>query len=172
MTLTCDMCGSSQTFDQREADALIAALRNGDNKALRCVSCGTSLARPLQRALSRLPHDHPFPVEDWTRRRHARFHFDLQASVRTPEGRVSEGQVKNLSDGGLLLVSPEIFPPSTALRMELRTRQGRRTFEGEVRWNNAERRANFPPIAHGIQFTGPVVQGLAVELFILEAMPR
>ena len=70
------------------------------------------------------PHDHPFPAEDWTRRRHARFRFDLQASVRTPEGRVSEGQVKNLSDGGLLLLTPEVFPPSTPLWVELRTRQG------------------------------------------------
>jgi len=172
MTLTCDMCGSSQTFDQREVPALIAALQHGDNQALRCRTCGASLARPLQRAMTPPPADHPFPAEDWTRRRHARFPFAVQASVRTPEGRVSEGQVKNLSDGGMLLLTPEIFPPSTPVRVELRTRQGGHIFEGEVRWNNAQRRANVPPIAHGIQFTGPVVEGLAVEVLILEAGPR
>ncbi|HWU37624.1 MAG TPA: PilZ domain-containing protein, partial [Candidatus Acidoferrum sp.] len=166
MTLTCDMCGGSRTFDQREAEALIAALQHGDNEALRCLTCGTSLARPLQRVMTLPPHDHPFPAEDWTRRQHARFSFDLQASVRTPEVRVSEGRVKNLSDGGLLLLIPEIFPPSTPLWVELRTRQGGRTFEGEVRWNNAQRRANVPPIAHGIQFAGPVAQGLAVALLL------
>ena len=170
ITVTCDMCKNSQTFDQAGVPALIAARQHGDNEALRCPTCGTSLARHLQRAMNRPPNDHPFPAEDWTRRLHARFRFDLQANVRTPEGRVSEGQVKNLSDGGLLLLIPEILPASTPLRLELRTRQGGRTFEGEVRWNNAERRANVPPIAHGIQFAGPVVRGLAVAL-LLEAAP-
>ena len=130
------------------------------------------MAKPLQRTMTLPPHDHPFPAEDWTRRWHARFSFDLQANVRTPEGRVSEGRVKNLSDGGLLLLTQEIFPPSTPLRVDLRTRVGVGSFEGEVRWNNAERRANVPPIAHGIQFAGPVVEGLAVEVLILEAALR
>jgi len=170
MTLTCDRCGSPQTFDQAEVEALLAAFQRGDTEALRCPTCGASLAGPL-RAMNLPPHDHPFPAEDWTRRRHARFSLNLQASVRTPEGGVSQGRVKNLSDGGLLLLTPEIFPPSTPLRVELRTRQGGRTFEGEVRWNNAQRRANVPPIAHGIQFAGPSVQGLAVAV-LLEAAHR
>ena len=170
MTLTCDRCGNSQAFDQREVTTLIAAFRRRDNEALRCLTCGASLAGPL--SAMNLPRDmQPLPAEDWTRRRHPRFPLDLQVTVRTPEGGVSQGQVKNLSDGGLLLLTSEIFPPPTPLRVELRARQGGRTFEGEVRWNDAQRRANVPPIAHGIQFAGPSVQGLAVAV-LLEAAHR
>jgi hypothetical protein len=44
--------------------------------------------------------------------------------------------------------------------------KGVRPFEGEVRWNDAERHGNNPPIAHGILFAGPVGPGLAVDLFV------
>ena len=172
ITLTCDMCGGSKAFDQREVGALVAAVQQGDGEALRCPTCGTSLARPLQRALNLSPTVRPLPAEGRTRRQHLRLPFDLPASFRGPEGREGWGQVKNLSDGGLLLVTREILPPSTHLRLELQARQGGRAFEGDVVWNDAERRSNAPPIAHGIRFAGPVVSGLAVELFMVESTQR
>ena len=70
------------------------------------------------------------------------------------------------------LLTQEVLPPSTHLRVDVRTRLGVRTFEGEVMWNDAERRSHVPPIAHGIRFACPVPQEMAVELFILEAMLR
>ncbi len=172
ITLTCDMCGGSKTFDQREVGALVAAFKQGNGEALRCPTCGTSLARPLQRALNLSPTVGPLPAEGRTRRRHLRLPFDLPTSFWGPEGREGRGQVKNLSDGGLLLVTQEILPPSTHLRLELQARQGGRAFEGAVVWNDAERRSNAPPIAHGIRFAGPVVPGLAVELFMSEFTVR
>ena len=168
ITLTCDMCGGSKAFDQREVGALVAAFKQGNGEALRCPTCGASLARPLQRALNLSPTVGPLPADSRTRRRHLRLPFDLPASFRAPEGRGGRGQVKNLSDGGLLLVTQEILPPSTHLRLELQTRQGGRAFEGAVVWNDAERRSTAPLIAHGIRFAGPVVPGLAVELFMSE----
>jgi hypothetical protein len=172
ITLTCDMCGGSKAFDQPEVETLVAAFKQGDGEALRCPACGTSLARPLQRALNLSPTNHLPPTEGQTRRQHLRLSFDLPASFSTPEGKAGRGQVKNLSDGGLLLVTQEILPPATHLQLDLQTRQGRRAFEGDVMWNDAERRSNAPPIAHGIRFAGPVVPGLAVDLFMLEATPR
>jgi hypothetical protein len=172
ITLTCDMCGASKAFDQREVGALVAAFKQGNGKALRCPTCGTSLARPLQRALTLSPTVRLLPAEGRTRRQHLRLPFDLPVSFRAPEGRGGRGQVKNLSDGGLLLVTQEILPPSTHLRLELQTRQGGRAFEGDVVWNDAERRSNAPPIAHGIRFAGPVGSGLAVEVFMVESTQR
>jgi hypothetical protein len=166
ITLTCDMCGASKAFDQREVGALVAAVQQGNGKALRCPTCGTSLARPLQRALTLSPTVRLLPAEGRTRRQHLRLPFGLPARFRGPEGREGRGQVKNLSDGGLLLVTQEILSPSTHLRLELQTRQGKRAFEGAVVWNDAERRSTAPRIAHGIRFAGPVVSGLAVELLL------
>jgi hypothetical protein len=172
ITLTCDMCGASKAFDQREVGALVAAVQQGDEEALRCPTCGTSLARALQRALNLSPTVRPLPAEGRTRRQHLRLSFDLPVSFWAPEGREGRGQVKNLSNGGLLLVTREILPLSTHLRLELQTGQGGRAFEGDVVWNDAERRSNAPPIAHGIRFAGPVVPGLAVEFFMVESPLR
>ena len=172
ITLACGMCGRWRPYTEHEVKALVIAFGQGDVTRLRCPTCGTSLARPLQRALNLPPAVRPPSAEGRPSRRHARFPFDLPASFREPGGPAGWGQVKNLSDGGLLLLTREILPPSTHLRVDVRTRRGVRTFAGEVRWNDAERRSRVPPIAHGIRFACPVPQELAVELFLLDAMPR
>ena len=166
------MCVRWRPYTEHEVKALVIAFEQGDAERLRCPTCGSSLARPLQRRLNLSPPLRPPAAEGWPSRRHARFPFDLQASFREPGGQEGWGQVKNLSDGGLLLLTQEIFPSCTPLRMELRTRQGVRTFKGEVRWNDATRRSDVPPIAHGIQFAAPVARGLTVDLFIRGARPR
>ncbi len=128
-----------------------------------------SLARPLQRALHLVPAEAPLPAGTHIRRRHVRLPLDLPVSYQRPGGAEGKGQVKNLSDGGLLLEAPEIIPPATRLRLQLHTHQGVRRFEGEVLWNDAQRRSDKLPVAHGVRFTSPGVGGLAVELFMGES---
>ncbi len=169
LDLTCEVCGRSLTFNERQLEELFSAFHQGGGERLRCPICGMSLARPLQRALHLVPAVAPLPAGTHIRRRHVRLPLDLPATYQRPGGAEGKGQVKNLSDGGLLLEAPEILPPATHLRLQLHTHQGVRTFEGEVLWNDAERHSDNPPVAHGIRFTGPGVAGLAVELFMGES---
>jgi PilZ domain-containing protein len=169
LELTCEVCNLPHTFNEREVQDLVTAFQQGGGDRLRCSNCGMSLARPLQRALHLVPVEAPLPAGSHIRRRHVRLPLDLPATYQQPGCAEGSGQVKNLSDGGLLLEAPEILPPATHLRLQLHTQQGVRPFEGEVRWNDAERRSNPPPIAHGIRFAGPGVRGLAVELFLGES---
>ncbi len=169
LELTCEVCDRSHTFNEREVQELVTAFQQGGGDRLCCPNCGMSLARPLQRALHLVPAEAPPPAGRHIRRRHVRLPLDLPATYQRPGGAEGRGQVKNLSDGGLLLEAPEILPPATHLRLQLHTHQGVRTFEGEVLWNDAERHGNNPPVAHGIRFTGPGVAGLAVDLFMGES---
>ncbi len=169
LELTCEVCERSHTFSEQEIQELVSAFEQGGGDRLRCPICGMSLARPLQRALNLVHPATPLPAGSHIRRRHVRVPLDLPATYQRPGGAEGRGQVKNLSDGGLLLEAPEILPPTTRLQLQLHTHQGTRTFEGEVLWNDAERHSDKPPVAHGIRFTSPGVTGLAVELFMRES---
>jgi hypothetical protein len=97
---------------------------------------------------------------------------DLPADYQRLDGKQGSGQVKNLSDGGLLLLAREPLPPSTSLRLKLHAHHGDRSFEGVVVWSAAGPGAGKSPIAHGIRFTSPVIEGFAVELFLSESFPH
>ena len=170
--LTCETCGVVKTLTPREVEELVAAFQAGSGDRLQCLTCGTSLSRPLQRALNLpSPQAPPSPVIQ-TRRRHVRLPVDLPVAYQRPGGEAGRGRLKNLSDGGLLLLAHDPLLPSTSLRLQLHAHHGVRSFEGVVVWNGGGPGAEKTSIAHGIRFTSPVTAGLAVELFLSESFPR
>ncbi len=172
ITLTCETCGGRLALTPPELEALVAAFQKGNGERLRCRTCGMSLGRPLQRALNLPAPEAPGASATPLRRRHVRLPFDLPVAYERPGDEKGWGRVKNLSDGGLLLLAREALPPSTPLRLQLQTHHQPLVFEGVVVWNDAGRGAEHSSIAHGIRFTSPVPEGLAVELFLSEALPR
>ncbi len=142
--LTCEACGVLKTLTLREAEECVAAFREGD---------GESSAILI-------------------RRRHVRLPVDLPADYQRPGGERVGGRVRNLSDGGLLLLAHEALPLSTPLYLQLHAYHGKRSFEGIVAWNAGGPAAGKSSIAHGIRFTSPVTEGFAVELFLSESFPR
>jgi hypothetical protein len=170
--LKCDTCGILRTLTSQEVEEFVAAFQQGNTERLRCLTCGTSLSRPLQRALDLPSAQPPQPPVIQSRRRHVRLPVDLPADYQRPDGEQGSGRVKNLSDGGLLLLAHEPLTPSTSLRLQLHAHHGDRSFEGVVVWNSAGPGAGKSSIAHGIRFTSPVTEGFAVELFLSESFPR
>ena len=170
--LRCETCSVQKTLTSREVEEFVAACQQGNTERLRCLTCGTSLSRPLQRALDLPSSQAPQTSVIQTRRRHVRLPVDLPAGYQRPDGEQGWGRVKNLSDGGLLLFAHEPLPPSTSLHLQLHAHHGVRSFEGVVVWNAAGPGAGISPIAHGIRFTSPVSEGIAVELFLSESFPH
>lgn len=170
--LTCETCGARRPLPPPEVEALVAAFQAGNMERLRCPTCGISLARPLQRALN-LPTPEVSPApEIHTRRRHVRLPFDFPVAYEQPGGERGSGRLKNLSDGGLCMLSDEVLAPATPLRLQLHARARVHVREGAVVWNAAEPGSRKSAIAHGIRFTDPVSEGFAVELFLTESSPR
>ncbi len=129
-----------------------------------------SLGRPLQRALN-LPTPEALGTSAAPlRRRHVRLPLDLPVAYERPGEEKRWGRVQNLSDGGLLLLAREALPPATPLRLHLQTHHQPLVFEGGVVWNGSTSGTDQSSIAHGIRFTSPVPEGLAVELFLSEAL--
>jgi hypothetical protein len=170
--LRCETCGILRTLTSQEVEVFVAAFQQGNTERLRCVTCGTSLSRPLQRALDLPPPQPPPSPVIQTRRRHVRLPVNLPADYQRPDGEQGSGRVKNLSDGGLLLLTREPLPPSTSLRLQVHAHHGDLFFEGVVVWNSAGPGAAKSSIAHGIRFTSPVTEGFAVELFLSESVPH
>jgi hypothetical protein len=170
--LTCETCGVLKTLTPSEAEEFVAAYRDGNRDRLRCLTCGTSLSRPLQQALDLPSPQAPPSSLSLMRRRHVRLPVDLPVDYQQPGGERAGGRVKNLSDGGLLLLAPEVLPPSTPLSLQVHAQHGERSFEGVVVWNDGGSGTATPSIPHGIRFTSPVTEGFAVELFLSESFPR
>lgn len=172
MDLTCESCGVVQRLSPPEVEALVTALRAGDMERLQCPTCGMGLSGSLQRALNLHTPETPRPAAPSWRRQHVRLAFDLPVTYQQPDAEEATGLVKGLSDGGLLLLAREVLRPSTPVRLQLHTGQGTLAFEGVVVWNDAGRGPSQSSIAHGIRFTSSVTAGLAVELFLAEAVRR
>jgi hypothetical protein len=79
--------------------------------------------------------------------------------------------MKNLTDGGLCLLSREVLSPSTRLRLEIHAHERVHALEGVVVWNDAGAKPGKSSVAHGIRFTGPVTDGFAVGLFLTATSP-
>lgn len=164
--LICDICQLPRTVDQHEVDGLIAAVQRGEQ--LKCQACGASLDGPFQRVLGlALPASRP-PQEFRVRRRYVRLPLNVAATYQPPGRREGSGQVRNLGDGGLLLLAPEVLPPPTPLELQLNTRQGERRFKGAVVWNDAAPAPIKPTIRHGVCLTTPIITGMAVDLYLAE----
>lgn len=172
ITLTCETCGGRLALAPPELEALVAAFQKGNGEPLRCRTCGMSLARPLQRALNLPTPVAPGASAAPLRRRHVRLPFDLPVAYERPGMEKNWGRVRNLSDGGLLLLTREALPPATPLRLHLQTHHQPLVVEGVVVWNNPMAGADQASTAHGIRFTSPVPEGLAVELFLSDAFRR
>ncbi len=170
--LRCESCGAQRSLTSREVEEFVAAFQEGNTERLQCLTCGTSLYRLLQRALDEPSPQLPQSPVTQTRRRHVRLPVDLPADYQRPDGEEGSGRVKNLSDGGLLLLAHEPLPPSTSLRLQLHGHHGDRSLEGVVVWTSAGQGVGKSSIAHGIRFTSPVTEGFAVELFLSESFPR
>ncbi len=170
--LTCETCGERRPLPPPEVEALVAAFQAGDMEPLRCPTCGMSLARALQRALT-LPPPAVAPAPGRpARRRHVRLPFDLPVAYELPGGERGAGRLKNLSDGGLCLLSGEALAPATPLRLQLQARVRVHAREGAVVWAAAEPGFGKTAVAHGIRFTDLVRERFAVELFLTESSPR
>lgn len=164
--LVCDICRLPRTVDQHEVDGLIAAVQQGEQ--IRCGGCGASLNGPFQRTLGlALPEGGP-SQQYRTRRRCVHLPLNLAATYQPPGGKEGSGRVKNLGDGGLLLLAPEELSPPTLLGLWLHTRRGERRLEGVVVWNDAARAPIKPTTRHGIRLTTPVAPGMAVDLYLTE----
>ena len=130
-----------------------------------------SLARPLQRTLHLPPPEASPSLETRARRRHVRLPFGRPLAYEQPGGERRQGQLKNLSDGGLCLMSGEILAPGTPLRLQLQARHGVYARPGVVVWNDAGPGSSKSNVAHGIRFTDPVREGFALELFLSASSP-
>ncbi len=172
ITLTCEACGGRMALTPPEVEALVAAFQKGNGEPLCCRTCGMSLGSPLHRALNLPMPEAPGASAALLRRRHVRLPFDLPVAYERPVDEKGWGRVRNLSDGGLLLLAREALPPATPLRLQLQTHHQPLVFEGVVVWNDSMAGAGHSSIAHGIRFTSPVPEGLAVELFLSEALRR
>ena len=169
--LTCETCGARRLLPSPEAEALVAAFQAGDMERLRCPTCGMSLARALQRALH-LPEPAGTPVLDGhTRRRHLRLPMDLPVDYEQPGGGRGSGRLKNLSDGGVCLLSGQALAPATPVRLQLHARHRVYAREGVVVWQATAAGPHIAVVAHGIRFTDPVREGFAEELFFSTAPP-
>lgn len=175
LQLICESCLVTRTVDQPEVDELAVAFQRGEWDRMRCAACGANLAGPLQQALGLDLPRLPLPPGSRTRR-HAHLPVALPATYTLREGGPElagerQGQVKDLSDGGLLLLAPEALPPATRLALRLVTRRGPLLVEGRVIWNDAG--AGPPPhqIRHGVEFVAPLAPGSAIDLFLRQVLP-
>ncbi len=92
------------------------------------------------------------------RRAEVRIPLNLRVTCHHPDqvGLVIHGWTGDISRDGLLLLLPEVLPPSTVLRVTLHAPSEPLTIEGKIVWTEPlELWTRGEPIAHGFQFTSP-----------------
>lgn len=82
-------------------------------------------------------------------RRHRRYAHDGLVNYRRL-GPSTPGQVRNISEGGLMVELPELLPPGTALDLDIILSERRIHAEVEVVWSKESSNASYP---HGCKFT-------------------
>jgi len=82
-------------------------------------------------------------------RRHRRYTHDGTVTYRRL-GPGAAGQVRNISEGGLMVELPELVPPGTALDLDISVGERSIHAEVEVVWSQDSLRASY---AHGCKFT-------------------
>ena len=98
-------------------------------------------------------------------RRHHRYPYDAPVILRHLEPDKA-GRIRNISEGGLMVELPELFPPRTPLALFIRLGEKSVRTEAEVVWSQ-----EFPDPAgtsyrHGLKITQLELQDrLILELF-------
>jgi hypothetical protein len=100
------------------------------------------------------------------RRRHRRYAYD-GAVVYRRLGPNTPGRIRNLSEGGLLVDLPELFPPGTQLSLDLSLGDRSIHAEVEVAWSTDPPGGAATSYAHGVKFTRLELQDrLSLAVFI------
>lgn len=86
------------------------------------------------------------------RRRHPRFAYEASLSYRQL-GPNTSGRVQNLSEGGLMVELPELFPPGTSLDLVVSLGDHSIHAEGEVMWSQSPSDVSRTSYPHGLKFT-------------------
>ena len=98
-----------------------------------------------------------------TTRRHHRYAYDGLLSYRRL-GSSTPGQVRNISEGGLMVVLPEPLPPGTPLNLDLTLGEESIHAEVEVVWSINSSNGAYP---HGCKFTQLKLEGrMTLAVFI------
>lgn len=82
-------------------------------------------------------------------RRHRRYIHDGSVTYRHL-GPSTPGKVRNISEGGLMVELPEIFPPGTAIDLDIALGERSIRPEVEVVWSEDSSNSSYP---HGCKFT-------------------
>lgn len=99
-------------------------------------------------------------------RRHRRYAYDGGVTYRRLGPR-SPGQVRNISEGGLMAELPEVFPPGTALDLDVTLGERSIHAEVEVVWSKESSSDAHP---HGCKFTRLELQDrLTLAVFLAKA---
>ena len=95
----------------------------------------------------------------------------LEVTCRVPPDTMLPGQVKNLSDGGLMITLPRVLPPQTRLTLEIPSSSSstlsRVEAEMEVMWSRAAGKDRS--VLHGLRFRSGDINR---ELFLVGALLR
>lgn len=93
----------------------------------------------------------------------------FEVTCRIPPDTILAGQVRNLSDGGLLIALPQALPPQTRLTMEVPPLSTLSPVEAEmeVLWTGATRKDRS--VFHGLRFRSADIDK---ELFLVGALLR
>lgn len=86
------------------------------------------------------------------RRRHPRYAYEGSLNYRRM-GPSTSGRVQNLSEGGLMVELPELFPPGTSLDLVVSLGEHSIHAEGEVMWSQSPSDAPQTSYPHGLKFT-------------------
>ncbi len=117
----------------------------------------------------------PLNEESQARRKHPRYPYDAPVSYRRL-GPDNTGRIRNLSEGGLMVELPELFPPKTQLALLLPVGETSIRAEAQVVWSGGSPPEQASPHdattsnPHGLKLTRLELQDrLNLELFIAKA---
>ena len=100
------------------------------------------------------------------RRRHRRYAYEGPVVYRRL-GPATSGRIRNLSEGGVLVELPELFPPGTHLNLDLSLGDRSIHAQVEVAWSTDPHDPAVTSYAHGVKFTRLELQDrLSLAVFI------
>jgi hypothetical protein len=100
------------------------------------------------------------------RRRHRRYAYDGSVVYRRL-GPTAPGRIHNLSEGGLMVELPELFPTGTRLDIDISLGDRSIHGEGEVVWSQDPPDSPATSYLHGLKFTRLDLQDrLTLAVFI------
>lgn len=102
-----------------------------------------------------------------TPRASLRIPIDLEVTCLVPPSAHLRGQIKNLSDGGMMIVLPRAVPPQTRLSVAVPAWLILAPVRGEVVWTRSD--ARLHGVVHGLRFP---TNDMGTELFLIGTLLR